>query len=156
MPERAPVLGWARARGLPVWGEMEVGARVCDAPYVAVTGTNGKTTTTGMVASCLRAGGLDAVACGNIGHPFPTAAREGHGVLVVECSSFQLQLQTSFHPTVSVLLNLAPDHLDWHGSYEAYVAAKAKIFARQGAGDVHVGNRDDAEAGGCRRAPRVR
>ncbi|MGZ8594505.1 MAG: UDP-N-acetylmuramoyl-L-alanine--D-glutamate ligase [Actinomycetota bacterium] len=146
VPERALVLGWARARGLPVWGEMEVGARVCDAPYVAVTGTNGKTTTTGMIASCLRAGGLDAVACGNIGHPFPTAAREGHGVLVVECSSFQLQLQTSFHPTVSVLLNLAPDHLDWHGSYEAYVAAKAKIFARQGAGDVHVGNRDDAEA----------
>ena len=65
-------------------------------------------------------------------------------------------LQTSFHPRVSVLLNLAPDHLDWHGSFEAYVAAKAKIFARQGAGDVHVGNRDDAEAGGCRRAPRVR
>ena len=99
-----------------------------------MTGTNGKTTTTGMIASCLRAGGLDAVACGNIGHPFPTAAREGHGALVVECSSFQLQLQSSFHPTVSVLLNVAPDHLDWHGSYEAYVAAKAKIFARQGDG----------------------
>lgn len=146
VPERAPVLGWARARGLPVWGEMEVGARVCDAPYVAVTGTNGKTTTTGMIASCLRAGGLDALACGNIGHPFPRAAREGHDVLVVECSSFQLQLQTTFHPTVSVLLNLAPDHLDWHGSYEAYAAAKAKIFARQGDGDVHVGNRDDVEA----------
>ena len=112
-------------------------ARGCaDVPYLAVTGTNGKTTTTGMIAACLRAGGLDAVACGNIGHPFPTAAREGHDVLVVECSSFQLRLQASFHPRVSVLLNLAPDHLDWHGSFEAYVAAKATIFARQGAGDV--------------------
>jgi len=146
VPERAPILGWARAQGLPVWGEMELGARVCDVPYLAVTGTNGKTTTTGMIAACLRAGGLDAIACGNIGHPFPAAAREPHDALVVECSSFQLQLQTSFHPTVSVLLNLAPDHLDWHGTYEAYVAAKAKIFANQREGDVHVGNRDDAEA----------
>ncbi|MEO8477043.1 MAG: UDP-N-acetylmuramoyl-L-alanine--D-glutamate ligase [Actinomycetota bacterium] len=144
--ERAPILGWARSRGLPVWGEMELGARLCDAPYVGVTGTNGKTTTTGMIAACLRAGGLDAVACGNIGRPFPTTAVEVHDVLVVECSSFQLQMQTSFHPKVSVLLNLAPDHLDWHGSFAAYVAAKAKIFARQGRGDVHVGNRDDTEA----------
>ena len=146
VPERAPILGWARARGLPVWGELELGARVSDAPYVAVTGTNGKTTTTGMIASCLRAGGVDAIACGNIGHPFPLAAREGHAALVVECSSFQLQTQTSFRPRVSVLLNLAPDHLDWHGSFERYVAAKAKIFAAQGEGDVHVGNRDDQKA----------
>jgi UDP-N-acetylmuramoylalanine--D-glutamate ligase len=65
---------------------------------------------------------------------------------VVECSSFQLQVQDSFHPRVSVLLNLAPDHLNWHGSFEAYAAAKAKIFARQGEGDVHVGNRDDPDA----------
>ncbi len=89
-------------------------------PYVAVTGTNGKTTTTGMIEACLRADGIDAVACGNIGHPFPEAAREGHEALVVECSSFQLRLQESFHPRVSVLLNLAPDHLDEHGSFEAY------------------------------------
>ncbi len=127
-----PRLG-ARARH-PVWGEMELGARSAHAPYVAVTGTNGKTTTTGMLAACLRAAGLDAVACGNIGHPFPTAAREGHDALVVECSSFQLALQTSFHPRVSVLLNLAPDHLDWHGSFEAYAAAKARIFAPAGRG----------------------
>ena len=129
-----------------MWGEMELGARLCEVPYVAVTGTNGKSTTTGMIAACLRAGGLDAVACGNIGHPFPTAAREAHDALVVECSSFQLQTQESLHPTVSVLLNLAPDHLDWHGSYRAYADAKAKIYARQGAGDVHVGNRDDDAA----------
>jgi UDP-N-acetylmuramoylalanine--D-glutamate ligase len=143
VPERAPVLGWARARGLPVWGEMELGARLAEAPYVAVTGTNGKTTTTGMIESCLRAGGVDALACGNIGHPFPEAAREGHEALVVECSSFQLRLQESFHPRVSVLLNLAPDHIDEHGSFEAYADAKARIFARQVVGDTHVGNRDD-------------
>ncbi|MET0800484.1 MAG: UDP-N-acetylmuramoyl-L-alanine--D-glutamate ligase [Actinomycetota bacterium] len=147
VPEAAPVLAWARARGLPVWGEMELGARIARAPVVAVTGTNGKTTTTGMITACLVAAGLDAVACGNIGHPFPVAAREGHDVLVVECSSFQLRMQESLHPRVSVLLNLAPDHLDWHGSYAAYADAKSRVFARQVEGDVHVGNRDDAEAG---------
>ncbi len=144
--EDAPVLAWARERRLPVWGEMELGARVCDVPYIAVTGTNGKTTTTGMIEACLRAGGFDAVACGNIGAPFPVAAREGHDVLVVECSSFQLRLQWSLRPRVSLLLNLAPDHLDWHGSFAAYAEAKAKVYALQGAGDVHIGNRDDPEA----------
>jgi len=109
--------------------------------------TNGKTTTSGMIAACLRAGGLDAVACGNIGRPFPTAALEHHDVLVVEASSFQLADQESLHPRVSVLLNLAPDHLDWHGSFEAYVGAKRRIYAQQTAvGDVHVGGRDDVLA----------
>jgi len=146
VPERAPVLEWARARGLPVWGEMELGARLADAPYLAVTGTNGKTTTTAMIEACLRADGVEAVACGNIGRPFPEAAREGHEVLVVECSSFQLRMQESLHPRVSVLLNLAPDHLDEHGTFEAYADAKARIFQRQEPGDVHVGNRDDDDA----------
>ncbi len=146
VPEGAPVLAWARDRGIPVWGELELGARLCRTPYLAITGTNGKTTTTGMIAACLRAGGVDAVACGNIGHPFVTAARETHDALVVECSSFQLRIQESFHPVVSVLLNLSPDHLDWHGSYEAYVEAKARVFLRQTSGDTHVGNRDDAAA----------
>jgi len=146
VPPSADVFTWARERGLPAWGELELGARLATAPYMAVTGTNGKTTTTGMVAACLQAGGIDAVACGNIGHPFTTAARQSHGALVVEVSSFQLELQSSFHPVVSVLLNLAPDHLDHHGSYDAYRRAKAAIYARQAAGDVHVGNRDDAAA----------
>ena len=146
VPPSAEVLGWVRARGLPLWGELELGARVADVPYLAVTGTNGKTTTTAMIDSCLRADGLDAVACGNIGRPFPAAAREGHDVLVVEASSFQLAQQTSFHPRVSVLLNLAPDHLDWHGGEEGYARAKAAVYARQGPGDTHVGNRDDAAA----------
>jgi UDP-N-acetylmuramoylalanine--D-glutamate ligase len=99
-----------------------------------------------MLAACLRASGSDAVACGNIGHPFSAAAREDHDALVVEVSSFQLTMQESFHPRVSVLLNLAPDHLDWHGSFEAYGRAKARIFERQHGDDVHVGNRDDAAA----------
>jgi UDP-N-acetylmuramoylalanine--D-glutamate ligase len=146
VPARAPVLGWARAQGLPVWGEMELGARLAEVPYIGVTGTNGKTTTTAMIEACLRADGIDAVACGNIGHPFPEAAREGHEALVVECSSFQLRMQDSFHPRVSVLLNIAPDHLDEHGSFEAYADAKARIFARQSRGDTHVGARDDEVA----------
>jgi UDP-N-acetylmuramoylalanine--D-glutamate ligase len=144
VPERAPILQAAMRRGIPVWSELELGARLCDVPYVGITGTNGKSTTTEMVASCMRAAGIDAVACGNIGHPFSLAAREGHQALAVEASSFQLRFHESFHPTVSVLLNLAPDHLDWHGSMDAYRAAKARIFAMQGPGDTHVGNRDDA------------
>jgi UDP-N-acetylmuramoylalanine--D-glutamate ligase len=140
------VLRWARDRGLPVWGEMELGARLARAPYLAVTGTNGKTTVTSMIEACLRAGGYDALACGNIGLSFPEAAREERDVLVVEVSSFQLALQESFHPTVSVLLNVGPDHLDWHGTFAAYVGAKERIHALQAGTDVHVGNRDDPVA----------
>ena len=154
VPPHADILRWANDRMLPVWGELELGARLARVPYLAVTGTNGKTTTTGMLAACLRSAGLDAVACGNIGRPFPSAAREPHDALVVEVSSFQLATQTSFHPRVSVLLNLAPDHLDWHGSFDAYAAAKARVFALQGAADVHVGNLDDeASAAISRTAP---
>lgn len=143
VPPDAEVVRWARDRGLPVWGEMELGARLARRPYLAVTGTNGKTTVTSMIESCLRAGGLDALACGNIGLPFPEAAMQDRDVLVVEVSSFQLALQESFHPSISVLLNLSPDHLDWHGSLEAYVDAKRRIYARQSSTDVHIGNRDD-------------
>jgi UDP-N-acetylmuramoylalanine--D-glutamate ligase len=146
VPPDAEVLRWARERGLPVWGEMELGARLARAPYLAVTGTNGKTTVTSMIEACLRAGGYDALACGNIGLSFPEAAREERDVLVVEVSSFQLALQESFHPTISVLLNVAPDHLDWHGTLESYVEAKERIHALQTGTDVHVGNRDDPVA----------
>jgi len=154
VPSSAPVIAWARDRGLPVWGELELGAHLVSAPCIAVTGTNGKTTTTGMIASVLLAAGVDAVACGNIGHPFAVAAREDRAALVVECSSFQLEMQESFHPRVSVLLNLAPDHLDWHSSFEAYAAAKAKVFARQDDGDTHIGNRDDGGAAAISRTAR--
>lgn len=143
VPPDAEVLRWARERELPVWGELELGARLARGPYLAVSGTNGKTTVTSMIEACLRAGGLDALACGNIGLSFPEASREEHDVLVVEASSFQLTLQTSFHPTISVLVNVAPDHLDWHGTFASYAAAKERIHAQQRGSDVHVGNRDD-------------
>jgi UDP-N-acetylmuramoylalanine--D-glutamate ligase len=156
VPEREPILVWAADRGLRVWSELELGARLCRAPYVGITGTNGKSTTTEMVAATMRAAGLDAIACGNIGHPFALAAREGHDALAVEVSSFQLRHHESFHPRVSVLLNLAPDHLDWHGSFGAYAAAKARVFELQAGDEVHVGNRDDAAAAEIsRRAPCV-
>lgn len=146
VPPGAPVIGWARDRGLPVWSELELGARLCRVPYVAVTGTNGKTTTVEMVAAMMRAAGLEASACGNVGYPFCLAARASFQALAVEVSSFQLVSSESLRPRVSALLNLAPDHLDWHGSYPAYVRAKGRIYALQGEGDTHVGNRDDAEA----------
>jgi UDP-N-acetylmuramoylalanine--D-glutamate ligase len=149
--EGSDVLGWATAAGLPIWSELELGARLCRVPYLAVTGTNGKSTTTELIAAMLRAQGYDAVACGNIGHPFTRAALEPHDVLVVEASSFQLRFHSTFHPRVSVLLNLAPDHIDWHGSMDAYAAAKARVFELQGEGDTHVGNVDDGTAAGISR-----
>ena len=151
---RSPIVGWARDRGIPVWGELELGARLANGPYIGITGTNGKTTTTSMIAACLSAGDVDAVPCGNIGHPFPLAARERHEVLVVECSSFQLEMQETFHPVVSVLLNVAPDHVDWHGSFEAYAEAKARVFGNQSNADVHVGNRDDVTSAAISRRAR--
>jgi UDP-N-acetylmuramoylalanine--D-glutamate ligase len=144
--ERAPVVAWAEARGIPVWNEVELGARLTRVPYVAVTGTNGKTTTSEMVAAILRESGLRARACGNVGYPLTLAAREPFDALAVEVSSFQLRFQSSLHPTSSALLNVAPDHLDWHGSMDAYGAAKARIFTNQGPGEVHVGNADDPVA----------
>ena len=146
VPESATVLRWAAHRKLPIWSELELGARLCRVPFVAVTGTNGKTTTVELVAAAMRAGGLAARACGNVGYPFSTAAREPFDALAVEASSFQLRFAETFHPRVSVLLNLAPDHLDWHETFDRYAEAKARVFAVQGPGDTHVGNRDDAPA----------
>ncbi len=146
VPEHAEVIGWAGQRRVRVWSELELGARLARCPYVGITGTNGKTTTTEMVASAMRQAGVDAIACGNIGHPFSLAATEGHQALAVEASSFQLRFHESFRPRVSVLLNLAPDHLDWHRSFESYRESKRRIYALQGGEDSHVGNRDDRDA----------
>src|SRR5439155_11396281 len=100
-----------------------------------------------MVAAAMRAAGIAARACGNVGFPFSLAARDRSlQALAVEASSFQLAFHRSFHPLVSVLTNLAPDHLDWHESFDAYGEAKERLFLRQGEGDVHVGNRDDPAA----------
>jgi UDP-N-acetylmuramoylalanine--D-glutamate ligase len=141
--EGAPILRWAADRGVAIWSELDVGARLCQVPFVTVTGTNGKSTTTMMVAAMMRAAGLDAAACGNIGHAFSLAARERHAALAVEASSFQLRFHHWLHPRVSVLLNVAQDHVDWHGSFERYAEAKARVYARQNENDIHVGNADD-------------
>ncbi|HZA60273.1 MAG TPA: UDP-N-acetylmuramoyl-L-alanine--D-glutamate ligase [Actinomycetota bacterium] len=152
VPEHAPILRWASRRGLEIWSELELGARLVRVPTVVVTGTNGKTTTTEMIATAMQRAGMNALACGNVGYPLSRAAREDHDALVIEASSFQLRFERSLHPRVSVLLNLAPDHLDWHGSLASYRDAKARIHAGQGARDVHIGNRDDAAAAAVSRA----
>lgn len=146
VPEHAPVIRWLLERDIPVWSELELGARLTQAPLVVITGTNGKSTTTEMVASCMRASGVQAMACGNIGVPFTAAARLGMDAYAVEASSFQLRFIHTLAPQVSVLLNIADDHLDWHGSFDAYAAAKARIFEFQTPSDTHVGYADDAAA----------
>lgn len=140
-----PVISWAQAHGIAVWGDVELAWRVRDkvvradgtpAEWLLITGTNGKTTTTQLTASLLVAGGLRAAPCGNIGIPILDAVRDpsGFDVLVVELSSHQLWylgLQTSAAPVspfASVCLNLAEDHLEWHGSFEAYRDAKALVY----------------------------
>lgn len=140
-----PLLHSAIRSGLPVISELELAFRVSTAPFVAVTGTNGKTTTTALVTHLLRAAGRPSVAVGNIGVPAITAAPTlgVDGVVVAECSSFQLALTVDFHPRVAVLLNVTPDHIDWHGSFEAYTADKGRMFANLGPDDVAVIDMDD-------------
>jgi UDP-N-acetylmuramoylalanine--D-glutamate ligase len=148
VPAHAPVIAAARSAGVPVWSEVELGIRSAHVPVLGVTGTNGKTTTAEMLTAALASSGFAAVAAGNIGRPLTDAAASDAAVIVAELSSFQLAHIVSFHAPVTVLTNVAPDHLDWHGSFEAYVEAKTELFRRQGAGDVAV-VRDDEE---CRRA----
>jgi UDP-N-acetylmuramoylalanine--D-glutamate ligase len=145
VPERAPVLARAAAAGLPIWSEPELGWRLHPRRLLAVTGTNGKTSTTELLAATLVAGHLDAVACGNIGRPFSTAAAAAgpDSVLVAELSSFQLRFAGTLRPEVGVLLNLADDHLDWHGDAEGYAAAKARLWEAQRPGDWAVANAAD-------------
>jgi UDP-N-acetylmuramoylalanine--D-glutamate ligase len=138
VPERAAALAAARAAGVPVWSEVELAFREARCPIVGVTGTNGKTTTTRMLALALERAGLRAAAAGTIGRPLVDAAGESHEVIVAELSSFQLRHVVSFRAPVGVLLNAADDHLDWHGSFEAYLDAKARLFAGQGPGDAAV------------------
>ncbi len=130
-----PLLLAAAARGIPVWGEIELAWRMRAqsgaAPWITITGTNGKTTTVNMLASILRAAGLRATSAGNVGTPLLEAVLhpEPYDVLAVELSSFQLHWQRSVAPFASVCLNLASDHLDWHGSFEQYRLAKSKVYA---------------------------
>ena len=130
-----PILLAAAGRGIPVWGEVELAWRLRGegaAPWLAVTGTNGKTTTVQMLESILRAEGLNALAVGNVGTPVLEAVMnpERFDVLAVELSSYQLHWSSSISAEASSVLNLAPDHLDWHGGIEAYTADKARIYDR--------------------------
>jgi UDP-N-acetylmuramoylalanine--D-glutamate ligase len=135
-PEQ-PLLDAAARRNIPVWGEVELAWRVREragrktAQWLAVTGTNGKTTTVEMTASILRAAGLRAIAVGNVGTPVLDAVRDpqGYDVLAVELSSFQLHWAYSLSPLASVCLNIAEDHVDWHGGMGGYLADKARVYA---------------------------
>lgn len=132
-PPSAPVLAAAARRGLPVWGEVELAWRLRGAnpaPWIGVTGTNGKTTTVQMLDAILKAEGLNSAAVGNVGIPVLEAVMnpEPFDVLAVELSSFQLHWSRSLSMEASAVLNIAPDHLDWHGSLEAYAAAKGRIY----------------------------
>jgi len=152
VPLRAAPITDAMEAGIPVWSELEFAWRNLGAPVprsnvVAITGTNGKTTTTEAVAAMLAASGISAAAVGNIGTPLSAVTGDDYQALALEVSSFQLDLTEAFHPPTAVLLNIAPDHLDWHPSYPSYVAAKAKIFANQSVNDLLVYDADDPGAG---------
>lgn len=144
VPPTAPLVVEARRRGLTVVGELELAWRLLDLPFLAVTGTNGKTTTVSLIGAIYAAAGRPAAVAGNVGvavselllaPPLPQTT------VVAEVSSFQLADSLAFAPEVAVLLNITPDHLDWHGSFAAYKEAKLKLFANQRPGDVAVVNR---------------
>ncbi len=155
VPLDAPVIRAARARGLPVLGELELAWRLLPNEFIAVTGTNGKTTTTEWIGHIHREAAVPVAVAGNVG----TAASSLVGGLapdvtvVCEASSFQLEDTLAFAPEAALLLNLSPDHVDYHHSYEAYVAAKLRIFANQGNDDIAVAAEDLGieDLGGCAR-----
>jgi UDP-N-acetylmuramoylalanine--D-glutamate ligase len=147
----APVLAAASAAGVPIWGDVELAWRLDQAGWfgtpkrwLVVTGTNGKTTTTSMLHAMLVAGGRRAVLCGNIGNPVIDMLAEPAELLAVELSSFQLHWAPSLRPDAGAVLNVAEDHLDWHGSMDAYAADKARALD----GRVAVVGLDDPVASG--------
>ncbi|HEV2343951.1 MAG TPA: UDP-N-acetylmuramoyl-L-alanine--D-glutamate ligase [Actinocrinis sp.] len=137
IPPGAPIVAAAREAGIPVWGDAELAWRLRKplpdgsyAPWLPITGTNGKTTTVKMLAAMLEADGKRTVACGNVGLPIVDAvlAEEPYEVLAIELSSFQLHWTESLSPLASAVLNVAPDHVDWHGSYDEYKKAKGRVY----------------------------
>jgi UDP-N-acetylmuramoylalanine--D-glutamate ligase len=155
VPAEAPVIAEARRRGIPVLGEVEFAWRLIPNEFVAVTGTNGKTTTAELIGHIHREAGLPVTVAGNVGTALSTAvdALAPDAVVVCEVSSFQLEDTIDFAPEGAVLLNLRPDHLDRHGTFEAYRAAKLKVFANQGNDDVAVApvGLGVEDLGGCAR-----
>ena len=140
-PEQ-PLVRALKSRGIPILGELELGFQYCPCPIVAITGTNGKTTTTELVERVLRSGGKRTRVVGNIGYALCDAVRQKEtlDVLAVEVSSFQLETIQTFRPRVSILLNITPDHLDRYDSMRAYAAAKARIFENQTAAEFAIVN----------------
>jgi UDP-N-acetylmuramoylalanine--D-glutamate ligase len=157
VPLDLPQLMAARAGGVPVTGEFELACRHLSLPMVAVTGTNGKTTTTTLIGDMLKRSGRSVFVGGNIGNPLISLLEEAEmpELAVVEVSSFQLDIMEIFHPWVAVLLNITEDHLDRYPSFDAYVASKCLVFARQSEEDVAVLPADDPLIMG-RCAPRSR
>jgi UDP-N-acetylmuramoylalanine--D-glutamate ligase len=146
VPPELPWLLAAQAAGIPVMGELEIASRFIYRPLLAVSGTNGKTTTTTLLGEFLTASGQSPLVGGNIGTPAVSllARQNAADCLVLEVSSFQLDTTSNFHPQAAALLNITPDHLDrYPGGFAAYVASKARLFARQGQGDLTVLNADD-------------
>lgn len=145
VPADAPILVAAQRAGIPVRSEIELASAAIDVPLVAITGTNGKSTTTSLIGAMLEAAGRKVFTGGNLGTPLIDAAGGSHDVVVAEISSFQLEWVESFHPQVGVLLNVTDDHLDRYRDRRHYLETKARLFVRQGDGDVAILNRDDAE-----------
>jgi UDP-N-acetylmuramoylalanine--D-glutamate ligase len=145
VPLETPEVKQAIVLGIPVIGELELAARFLKGGIVAITGSNGKTTTTTLIGKIFADAGLPTQVGGNIGLPVIDLIPEStdETVNVLEVSSFQLETVDEFHPRIAVILNITPDHLDRHGTFEKYVAAKEKIFARQTSADALVLNADD-------------
>src|SRR6202162_2247610 len=145
VPLDTPVLLQARSLGETVIGEVELAAQFLPGSIVAITGSNGKTTTTALTGEVVAAGGFPTVVGGNIGTPAISLVEHAtpKTVAVLEVSSFQLETIQTFRPKIAVVLNVTPDHLDRHRTFAAYVAAKARIFENQQAGDFAVLNADD-------------
>ena len=145
VPIQSPWIERARAMGRTVIGELELGAAFVDGTLIAITGTNGKTTTTTLVGEMMKNAGRSTHVAGNIGDPFTSAVLEGRpgDTYVIEVSSFQMETAAQFHPQVGALLNLKPDHLNRHGDMETYVAMKMRMFERQTERDTAVYNADD-------------
>jgi UDP-N-acetylmuramoylalanine--D-glutamate ligase len=150
VPQDAPVIVAARERGVTVTGELELAWRALPNRFVAVTGTNGKTTTSELIGHLLRTAGEPVVVAGNVGTPLASLAGEvdEQATIVAESSSFQLEDSQSFAPECAVFLNLAPDHLDRHADLDEYLEAKLRVFANQSPDDIAVINAADQALAG--------
>jgi UDP-N-acetylmuramoylalanine--D-glutamate ligase len=147
VPGRLPVLEAARRKGVPIFSEIEVASWLCQGDILAVTGTNGKTTTSTLLHRMLLEAGVQAKLAGNVGTPFSAVVSDlGENPVVLEISSYQLEYIETFRPTVAALLNIGPDHLERHGNLDAYAAAKYRIGENMSTGDTLVLNADDPQA----------